>query len=121
MVCNINREDVIAVAERIMAPLTEDQINEVMDIYNFEEECDPTGNWDLIVEHCINQIAPPKKVPKPEELTLEDKLHELARLFMYQFNFTPMSLDEYLIEHRDDLNDDERNLGWHISKLIDEL
>jgi hypothetical protein len=56
MVCNINREDVIAVAERVMAPLTEEQINKVMDIYNFEEECDPTGSWDLIVEHCINQV-----------------------------------------------------------------
>lgn len=56
MVCNISKEDVIAVAEGIMIPLTEAQINQVLDLYNFEEECDPTASWDLIVEHCIHQV-----------------------------------------------------------------
>lgn len=56
MVSTISKEDVIAVAEGIMIPLTEAQINQVLDLYNFEEECDPTASWNLIVEHCINQV-----------------------------------------------------------------
>ena len=112
MVCTISREDVIDVAERLMIPLTEDQINEVMDIYNFEEECDPTGNWDLIVEHCINQIVPTEKVTK--QLSQENNLYEIARLFMWQFNFPITSLDKYLSMYGEELTDDERNLGYYI-------
>ena len=48
----------------------------------------------------------------------EDKLHELARLFMYQFAFESMSLDEWLSVHSEDLTDDERNLGYYISSLF---
>lgn len=48
----------------------------------------------------------------------ENQLHELARLFMYQFAFNPMSLDEWLCEHSEDLTDDERNLGHYILSLF---
>lgn len=51
----------------------------------------------------------------------EDKLHELARLFMYQFAFEPMSLDEWLSVHSEDLTDDERNLGYYILKQFDKF
>lgn len=57
MVSNINREDVIQVAESLMIPLTEEQINQVMHLYPHEEECDPTSTWELIVENCIHQIV----------------------------------------------------------------
>jgi hypothetical protein len=49
----------------------------------------------------------------------EDQLHELARLFMYQFNRELMSLDEYLVEYSEELTDDERNLGYHILNLFE--
>lgn len=51
----------------------------------------------------------------------EEKLHELARLFMGQFNFTQMSLDEYLLTYSEQLTDDERNLGHFILSLFDNL
>jgi hypothetical protein len=45
-----------------------------------------------------------------------DHLHELARLFMSQFSFKQLSLDEYLLEYNEELTDDERNLGvLHLS------
>jgi len=49
----------------------------------------------------------------------EEHLHELARLFMYQFSFELMSLDEWLAEHSEELTDDERNLGYYILGLFD--
>lgn len=55
-VCNISRTDVLIVAQHMRKTLTEDQIKEVIDIYNHEEECDPNGNWSEIVEHCIYQV-----------------------------------------------------------------
>lgn len=57
MVSNIDREDVIEVATRLLIPLTEEQINKVLHVYPHEEECDPTGTWDLIVENCIYQVV----------------------------------------------------------------
>ena len=49
----------------------------------------------------------------------ENKLHELAILFMDQFTIgRDMSLDEFLSEHGDELTDDERNLGHHILSLF---
>lgn len=49
----------------------------------------------------------------------EDQLHELARLFMDQFNFSiALSLDGFLMEHRDELTDDERNLGFFILDMF---
>lgn len=55
-VCNISRTDVLIVAQHMRTHLTENQIKEVIDIYNHEEECDPNGNWSEIVEHCIYQV-----------------------------------------------------------------
>lgn len=50
----------------------------------------------------------------------EEKLHELALLFMGQFSFgLKLSLDEFLAEHSEELTDDERNLGYHILQMFD--
>jgi hypothetical protein len=51
----------------------------------------------------------------------EDHLHQLARLFMSQFSFKQLSLDEYLLEYSEELTDDERNLGYYILELFDKL
>ncbi len=51
----------------------------------------------------------------------QEDLHELARLFMYQFNRKLMSLDEYLCQYNEELTDDERNLGYYILDLFDKL
>jgi hypothetical protein len=49
----------------------------------------------------------------------EQKLHELAVLFMDQFSIgSDLSLDEFLHEHGEELTDDERNLGYHILSLF---
>ena len=61
MVNTIDREDVINVASSINKTLTEEQITKVMHMYQYEEECDPTGTWNLIVEHCIHQITTDEK------------------------------------------------------------
>lgn len=56
MVSNIDREDVLNVAEDLKIILTEEQVSKVMHLYPHEEECDPTATWNLIVENCIYQI-----------------------------------------------------------------
>ena len=37
--------------------MTDEQIQRVLAIYSHEEECDPNGNWNEIVEHCIYQVV----------------------------------------------------------------
>jgi len=49
----------------------------------------------------------------------EYKLHNIARLFMDQFCYSPASLDEWLREHSEELTDDERNLGYAILDLFE--
>lgn len=50
----------------------------------------------------------------------EKKLDELALLFMNQFSIgNDLSLDEFLSEYREELTDDERNLGYHILGLFE--
>ena len=56
MVSNIDREDVIMLATRMSLTLTEEQVNKVLHVYPHEEECDPLGTWELIVENCIHQV-----------------------------------------------------------------
>jgi hypothetical protein len=56
MVSNISREDVLIVGHSINKRLTEEQVNKVLHMYPHEEECDPTGTWNLIIEHCIHQV-----------------------------------------------------------------
>ena len=52
-------------------------------------------------------------------MTYEEKLHELARMFMYQFPDLPvLSLDEFLMEYRDELTDEQYELGYYILTLF---
>jgi hypothetical protein len=51
----------------------------------------------------------------------EDHLHELARLFMSLNYLKQLSLDEYLLEYREELTDEERNLGYYILELFDKI
>jgi hypothetical protein len=57
MVSNIDRDDILYVAEELKIFLTEEQVSQVMHLYPHEEECDPTSTWELIVENCIYQVV----------------------------------------------------------------
>ena len=48
----------------------------------------------------------------------EDQLHELARLFMNQFIYEPLSLDDFLYEYKSALSEDELTLGKYILNLF---
>lgn len=61
MESTIDRQDVILVASSIKKNLTEQQIGQVLYMYNHEEEADPTATWTLIVENCIYQVIDDKK------------------------------------------------------------
>lgn len=56
MISNINKDNVILVSEKIMIPLTQEQINKILHMYTHEEECDPNCSWEILVERCIYQI-----------------------------------------------------------------
>lgn len=52
----LTKEDVIEVASSIGVTLTDDQIDEVLEMYPSEQRNDPTGTWELIIEHCIDMV-----------------------------------------------------------------
>ena len=53
----ITKQNVIEVADSISIKLTDDQINEVLEMYPFDQEQDPTATWDLVVENIIYSIT----------------------------------------------------------------
>ena len=53
----ITKENVIEVADSISIKLTDDQINEVLEMYPYDQEQDPTATWDLVVENIIYSIT----------------------------------------------------------------
>jgi uncharacterized protein YpuA (DUF1002 family) len=53
MTTEILAQDVKDVAERLNINLSDEQINEVLEMYDAEADNDPTATWDLIVENCI--------------------------------------------------------------------
>jgi len=57
--------DVRNVAKRINVAITDDQIMEVLEMYEEETKYDndPTATWDLIVEHCIYNVTQPDYLP----------------------------------------------------------
>lgn len=57
----IDTQDVIDVARSLNVTLSQEQITKVMYLYQHEEECDPTGTWNLIVENCIYQVITDEK------------------------------------------------------------
>ena len=51
--------------------------------------------------------------------TIENDMHELARMFMEQFpTLEEMSLDEFLYEHNSALTDEQNELGHHILDMF---
>ncbi len=57
-------------------------------------------------------------------MILENKLHEMARSFMAVVATEDMellSLDEFLIEYKSELTEDQLKLGWEISNMFDEI
>ena len=58
-------------------------------------------------------------------MELEDKLHQVARSFMASVATESMdqelSLDEFLIEYKAELSDEQRDLGWEIIYLFEEV
>jgi hypothetical protein len=56
-VCTVSELDVQLVASKIKIKLTDEQIQRVIAIYSHEEECDPHGRWDKIVEYCIFRVV----------------------------------------------------------------
>ena len=49
-----------------------------------------------------------------------EKLHELARMFMYQFpDLETLSLDEFLMEYREEFTDEQYDLGRYILNLFE--
>jgi hypothetical protein len=52
----------------------------------------------------------------------EDHLHELARMFMYQFpTLEQLSLDDFLEKHAHALSAEQYNLGVYILELFDNI
>lgn len=56
MKVDVSAIDVRNVANRINLDITDDQVMEVLEMYEGESENDPTGRWDSIVEHCIYSV-----------------------------------------------------------------
>jgi len=57
-------------------------------------------------------------------MILENKLHEIARSFMAVVATEDMellSLDEFLIEYKSELTEDQLKLGWEISNMFEEM
>ena len=53
-------------------------------------------------------------------MTYEDNLHKLSLFFMCQFPDLPvLSLDEFLIEYREELTDEQYELGSYILTLFE--
>lgn len=49
----ITTEDIYLVANNLGIGLTDDQVQDVLEQYPFEQEEDPTANWSLVVEKII--------------------------------------------------------------------
>lgn len=56
MVSTINEKDIINIANKININLDSMQVNKVMHLFQFEEECNVAKNWEYIVQDCIFQI-----------------------------------------------------------------
>jgi len=56
-VAELYRDDVQRIAtETFKTELTEEQAIEALEMYPSEQEQDPTGTWDLVIEHVLDQI-----------------------------------------------------------------
>lgn len=53
----IVKEDVLQVAKSLNMQPTDEQVEAVLAIYKGEAKQDPSATWDLVVEHCLNQVG----------------------------------------------------------------
>jgi hypothetical protein len=49
----ITRQDVYSVANNLCIGITDEQVDQVIDLYPFEQEEDPSATWDLVIEKII--------------------------------------------------------------------
>ena len=56
MVSTINERDIISVANRINISLDKSQVNRVWHLFQHEEECNISKDWEYIVQDCILQV-----------------------------------------------------------------
>lgn len=56
MVSNISERDIISVANRINISLDNSQINRIWHLFQHEEECNISKDWEYIVQDCILQV-----------------------------------------------------------------
>ena len=52
----LERDDIISVASDLGHELTDTEIAEALSRYPFEQEQDPSGTWDLVVEKIIDDL-----------------------------------------------------------------
>lgn len=73
------------------------------------------------VQAAVDAAGPAGMVPGGFEEELTGQLDALAREFMGQFPDLPqMSLDEWLVEHHDALNETDRRAGYALLAAYDE-
>lgn len=73
----ISREDVLQVANQLGYKPTEAQINEVLEMYPSEQESDPSGTWNLVVEQCLSTLNVEQVNATPLEKFLRKRAEEL--------------------------------------------
>jgi Ca2+-binding EF-hand superfamily protein len=52
----IGKEDVLQVAKSLKQELTEAEVQEVINRYPFEQDDDPGGTWNLVVEKIMYDL-----------------------------------------------------------------
>jgi hypothetical protein len=57
MVSTIDERDIESIAKRINIKLNSCQVNRVWHLFQYEEECNNTKDWEYIVQDCIIQIV----------------------------------------------------------------
>ena len=53
----ITKEDIKMVAKTLKVKLTPKEVTQVLRMYPYEQEQDPTGNWSEVAENCIGQVV----------------------------------------------------------------
>jgi hypothetical protein len=74
----ITKEDVLQVADELGYTPTDAQIQEVIEMYPSEQDADPTGTWNLVVEQCLSTLGVEQANPTPvdDKTELVDKVME---------------------------------------------
>jgi len=52
----MEKQDVLQVASKLRVKLTDSEIEQVLKDYPVEQELDPSGTWDLVIEQCIYNL-----------------------------------------------------------------